>query len=96
MVRPTDGAIVRRWSRSRFDLVNQLEHTEDRYDVIVNGEVVESESRSRSPATRGYTQEQAVKLYEAAGFTNMRVCRGFSFEPATAQDSVFPVLGTKL
>ena len=52
VVRPDDGAIVRRWSRSRFDLVNNLEHTEDRYDVIANGEVVASEALSRSPATR--------------------------------------------
>ncbi|MCX6046967.1 MAG: class I SAM-dependent methyltransferase [Chloroflexi bacterium] len=95
VIRPNDGAIVRRWSRSRFDLVNQLEHTEDRYDVVVNGEVVASESLSRSPATRGYTQEQVVKLYEIAGFTNIRLYHGFSFEPATAQDSLFPVLGTK-
>ena len=95
VVRPDDGAIVRRWSRSRFDLVNNLEHTEDRYDVLVNGEVVASESLSFSPATRGYTQEQAVKLYEAAGFTNLRVYQGFSFQPAVATDTVFPILGTR-
>ena len=93
--RPEDGALVRRWSRSRIDLVNQLEHTEDRYDVIVNGEVVASESLSRSPATRIYTQEQVVKLYEAAGFTNIRVFSEFSAKPATATDTGFTTLGTR-
>lgn len=96
VVRPDDGAIVRRWSRSRFDLVNNLEHTEDRYDVIVNGAVVASESLSRSPATRGYMQEQAIKLFEAVGFMNIRVYHGFSFQPASAVDTLFSILGTKL
>ena len=95
VTRPEDGATVRRWSRSRFDVVNNLEHTEDRYDVIVNGEVVASEALSRSPATRGYTQEQAIKLYETAGFTNIRVCLGFTFEPASAADTLFPILGKR-
>lgn len=95
VTRPEDGAIVRRWSRSTIDRVNQLEHTEDRYDVIVNGEVVASESLSRSPATLIYTQEQVVKLMESAGFTNVHVCSGFTRQPATPTDAVFTVLGTK-
>jgi ubiquinone/menaquinone biosynthesis C-methylase UbiE len=95
VVRPEDGAVVRRWSRSRIDLVNQLEHTEDRYDIIVNGAIVASESLSRSPATRIYTQEQAVKVYETAGFTNIRVFSGFTRQPATATDAGFTVCGTK-
>ena len=95
VTRPEDGAIVRRWSRSTIDRVNQLEHTEDRYDVIVNGEVMASESLSRSPATRIYTQEQAVKVYASAGFTNIRVYSGFTRQPARAADSIFTVLGTK-
>ena len=95
VTRPGDGAIVRRWSRSTIDRVKQLEHTEDRYDVIVNGEVVASEALSRSPATRIYTQDQVVKLYESAGFTNLRVTGGFTLQPATATDAVFTVLGTK-
>lgn len=95
VTRPEDGATVRRWSRSTIDRVNQLEHTEDRYDVIRNGEVVASESLSRSPATRIYTQAQVVKLMESAGFTNVHVCSGFTRQPATPTDAVFTVLGTK-
>lgn len=95
VTRPEDGAIVRRWSRSMIDRVNQLEHTEDRYDVILNGEVVASESLSRSPATRIYTQAQVVELVERVGFTNVRVCSGFTRQPATPTDAVFTVLGAK-
>lgn len=95
VTRPGDSASVRRWSRSRIDLVEQLEHTEDRYDLIVDGEVVESEAFARSPATRIYTQEQAVDLYVAAGFTNIRVCSEFTRQPAVASDSIFTVLGAK-
>lgn len=94
-VRPEDGAIVRRWGRSTYDVINHLEHTEDRYDVIVNGEVVASEHLSRSPATRGYSQAEAIQLLEAAGFVNVRLYSGFSFEPAVATDAVFPIVGTK-
>ena len=93
--RQRDGAIVRRWSRSTIDLVNQLEHTEDRYEVIVDGEVVTSESLSRSPATRIYTQAQAAELCETAGFTNVRVYSGFTRQPASATDAIFTVWGTK-
>lgn len=95
VTRPEDGALVRRWSRSTIDRVNQLEHTEDRYDVIRNGEVVASESLSRSPATRIYTQEQVVKVVESAGFTNVQVCSGFTRQPAMPTDAVFTVLGAK-
>ena len=35
--RPDDGAMVRRWSRLTFDVVEQLDHTEDRYEVIRGG-----------------------------------------------------------
>lgn len=94
-VRPDDGAVVRRWSRSRIDRVNQLEYTEDRYDVLVDGEVVASESLARSPATRIYTQAQAAQLYAAAGFTDIRVYGGFTRQPATATDTAFTVCATK-
>lgn len=94
-LRPEDGAIVRRWSRSTFDLVNQLEHTEDRYEVTRGGEVVASEVQARSPATRWYTDEQAIALYQAAGLADIRVVRGFTDEPATSSDKIFSVFGTR-
>src|SRR5438093_3647298 len=57
-VRAEDGALVRRRSRSTYDIANQLEHTEDIYEVIREGEVIASEHHSNSPDVRWYTQEQ--------------------------------------
>jgi SAM-dependent methyltransferase len=94
-VRPEDGATVRRRSRSTYDVPNQLEHTEDLYEVIHGDRVVASEHHSRSPATRWYTQAQAVQLYEAAGFARIRVLHKFTFEPASPEDTLFSVLGTR-
>ena len=94
-VRPKDGALVRRWSRTRYDPATQLEHTEDRYEVSLNAEILAAEHHHRSPATRGYTQEQAVRLYQDAGFRDIQLYQEFSFEPATAGDSIYTVVGTR-
>jgi ubiquinone/menaquinone biosynthesis C-methylase UbiE len=93
--RPEDGAIVTRRSRSTYDLENQLESTEDRYELTLNGKIIASERYSRSPATRWYTQQQAIKLYEKAGFTNIRLTHEFSHEPALDSDWLFCVVSEK-
>lgn len=95
VVRPEDGATIRRWSRSRIDRVNNLEHTEDRYSIILKGEISASESHSRSPATRGYTQAQAIQLYTAAGFTDLRLTSDFTQEPAKPDDAIFCIWGIR-
>ncbi len=95
VVRPEDGAIIRRWSRSVFDHANQLEDTEDRYEVIVDGVVVASEQRSRPRATRGYTQAQAIALLQEAGFADVHLTSGFSFAPAAQEDTLFCIFGTR-
>ena len=94
-VRPDDGLLVRRWVRSRYDLDNQLEHTEDRYELLRDGEIVASEYHSRSPATRWYSQEQARALYTDAGFTDIRFLKYASFERASQDDNIYMVLGTR-
>jgi ubiquinone/menaquinone biosynthesis C-methylase UbiE len=94
-IRPEDGALVRRWSQTRYDPSSQLEHTEDRYEVSLNGEVIAAEHHRRSPATRGYSQEQAVQLYRDAGFGDIRIYREFSFEPARAGDAIYIIVGTR-
>ncbi|MCE7983232.1 MAG: class I SAM-dependent methyltransferase [Caldilinea sp. CFX5] len=95
-VRPEDGATIRRWSRSRIDRINDLEHTEDRYEIILNGEIIASESHSRSPATRGYSQAQAQQLYTEARFTNLRLTSNFTLEPSKAEDTLFCIWGARL
>jgi SAM-dependent methyltransferase len=94
-VRPGDGATVRRWTRSTLDLAQQLEHTEDRYEVIRDGAIIASESHSRSPATRWYTREQVADLYRAAGFADVRLLSGFTNDPIKPEDTLFCVRGTR-
>lgn len=95
VIQPEDGAVIRRWSHIVYDHANQLEHTEDRYEMIVDGQVTASEHRQRPSATCGYTQEQIVKLCQAAGFVDVRVTSGFSFEPAAPTDTLFCLLGKR-
>jgi SAM-dependent methyltransferase len=94
-VRPEDGLLVRRWSRATYDNACKLEHTEDRYELLRDGKVIEIEEHSRSPATRWYSQPEAVDLYRAAGFTNIRVTRWFSEEPAVGDEGLFCVFGVR-
>jgi ubiquinone/menaquinone biosynthesis C-methylase UbiE len=94
-VRPEDGSTIRRWTRSTFDLAQQLENTEDRYEVLRDGAVVATELHVRSPATRWYTQQQALHFYQDAGFTKMQILKGFSQEPASPEDTVFSILGIR-
>lgn len=94
-VRPEDGALVRRWSRSTFDLTQQLEHIDDRFEAIREGAMLASEEHTRSPATRWYTQAQAVALYRETGFTDIRVASGFTHELATGDETLFCVLGAR-
>lgn len=94
-IRPSDGAVVKRWSRSRFDLEQQLEHTQDRYEVTVNGEVIATEEHQRSPATRWYTQPQVIDLYKAAGFSAVRLLHEFTTEPASENSRLFTAIGSK-
>jgi len=93
--RPTDGAIFRKFSLSRYDPAEQLEHTEDRYEKWMDGQLVAQEHHRRSPATRGYTQEQAIARYHQAGFTQLHVYHGFTFEPAVQEDMIFTIVGVR-
>lgn len=95
VVRPEDGSTIRRWSSVRFDPDTGLEHSIDRYEVIRNGEVTEFEEHYQSPATRSYTQEQAVELYEKAGLKDIQVFHEFTFEPVRPESMTFCVLGFK-
>ena len=93
--RSEDGAIVRRQQRVKFDLEEQLEHTEDRYQVVVNERVVEEEVQLMSPATRWYSQEQSVLVFREAGFVDVRVTSGFTLDPVTSDDRIWTVFGTR-
>ena len=95
VVRPEDGATIRRWQYARFDPETNLEHTIDRYEIIHEGKVIATEEHRQSPATRSYTQDQAVRLYQEAGFKDIQLLHEFTFEPAKPEDIMFSVLGFK-
>ena len=94
-VRLEDGALIRRWSRARYDPKEQMEHTETRFEEVIDGDIVNSEHHIRSPATRWYTQQQALALYRQAGFSDLKIYSEFSQEPASEDDVIFSVVGLK-
>jgi hypothetical protein len=87
---------VRRWSRATHDIDHQLEHTEDRYEVVRDAVVIAAEHQVRSPATRWYTQQQASALYRAAGFARIRLVHAFTDAPARPADRIFCAFGARL
>jgi ubiquinone/menaquinone biosynthesis C-methylase UbiE len=91
-----DSVLFRRYSRARYDIGEQLEHTEDRYEKWVDGQLVAQEHHRRSPATRWYTQPQAAALLRGAGFSRLHIYRGFTFEPATPEDTLFTIVCIKM
>ncbi|HEY2660587.1 MAG TPA: class I SAM-dependent methyltransferase [Caulobacteraceae bacterium] len=93
--RDEDGATIRRWMRTRYDHDQQLEHEENRYEVLRGDVVVETEFHGRSPCVRWYSQAQAMACYERAGFTGLKLTSGFSFEPASEADTTFCVIGVR-
>lgn len=94
-VRPEDGALMRRRSRTLYEPQAQFEHTEDIYEVLRDGAVVASEHHRRSPAVRWYTQAQAEALYRDAGLTRVVTYAGFTFEPAPPGAPLFTVVGVR-
>jgi SAM-dependent methyltransferase len=91
-----DGVVVRRRAWTLYDPETQLEHTRDVYELVRDGELIASETHERSPATRGYSVEQAVALVTQSGFEIERVVGGFSkrpYDPAT--DRVFSVIAVR-
>jgi SAM-dependent methyltransferase len=91
-----DGAIYKRWSKSRFDPETQLEHNEDRYEVIKDGVMIAAEYHVQSPATREYTRQQAIELYTWAGFVDITIYQGITRLPSVEGDPIFSIVGRKL
>lgn len=95
VTRPEDGATIRRWSYARFDPDTGLEHAIDRYEIVLDSQITASEQHHQSPATRSYTQEQAITLYREAGLEDIQVFHEFTFEPVKPEDMTFCILGFK-
>ena len=95
VVRPEDGATIRRWQYSRFNPETALEDSIDRYEIIRDNKVIASEEHQQSPGTRSYTQEQAMTLYQKAGFKDIQVFSEFTFDPVKLTDTVFSIIGVR-
>jgi ubiquinone/menaquinone biosynthesis C-methylase UbiE len=93
--RPEDGAIVRRWSHEWHEPEKQVWNAEDRFEIELDGKIIQTEVQLQTPEGRWYTQEQAVDLFRQAGFQNIQLFKGFTHEPAQPDDQTFCVLGFK-
>ena len=94
--RPEDGVTVRRWIRARYDHEQQLEHEENRYELVDEaGNVLRAEEHRRSPAVRWYTQAQIVDAVARAGFADVRLTSGFTEANADEADTTFCVIGRR-
>jgi hypothetical protein len=93
--RASDGAIFCRVSRAWYDPENELEDTEDIYQLIINGQVVQEETHRRSPATRSYNKVQARALFESVGFETVELFSEFTFESVKEGDDLFTVVAVK-
>jgi ubiquinone/menaquinone biosynthesis C-methylase UbiE len=87
--RAADGAMVRCRTREWREPELQLWHAEQRFEVELAGEVIESEQHRRSPEGRWYTQAQARELLTAAGFVEVELFHGFTHEPVGSDDRLF-------
>ena len=94
-IREEDGAMLQRMGRVWYDPQDECEHTEDLYQVLLDGVVVAVEHHHRSPSARSYSQPHARRLFENAGFADVRLLRGFTQEPATVDNLLFTVVGSK-
>jgi SAM-dependent methyltransferase len=94
-VRAEDGATFRRVSRSWHEAGSDIEHTEDHYRLLIDGELIAEEVHRRSPATRSYTQARAFSVFESIGFTPIEMYSHFTFEPAKADDTIFTIVAHK-
>ncbi|HZL01223.1 MAG TPA: class I SAM-dependent methyltransferase [Caulobacteraceae bacterium] len=93
--RGEDRATIRRWTRARFDHGEQLEHEENRYQVLRDGVVVEEEFHRRSPCVRWYSQGQAAELFDRAGFGAVTATAADGFAPAAPEDNSFKIWGAR-
>ena len=75
------GARLRLWERVSYDLDSQVASHELKNEVLVGGEVVESEEHVTD--RRWWTPSQLAELLASAGFEEARVLDGYSERLAT-------------
>jgi SAM-dependent methyltransferase len=90
-----DGRVVRRIAHAWTDPVAQLEHTDETYELMSDGVVIERQHQRRSPATRGWSASAIRTLLEAAGFIDIRLVHEFSDVHARDDSEFFTALARR-
>lgn len=90
-----DGSVIRVTSSGWFDPATGLEHTDEHFERLIDGDVVEQERIVRSPATRQYDREAIRRLHEASGFRDLAWLSGFTRSAALPDDRVVTTLARR-
>lgn len=88
-----DGAVIRHSSKARFDIATRLEHREDLYEVVVDGQVIAAERHERSPAARGYSPDEVTTLFTDAGFAHVELLDPETAKPISAETPLYVAVG---
>lgn len=91
-----DGSVIRLEYRGWFDPATALEHTDERYERLVDGVVVEQERILRSPATPQYERDEIRTLHEEAGLADVVWLSGFTRAAALPGDRIVTTLARRL
>lgn len=88
-----DGATVKCWENARFDINTQIENSKYRYEVIQDGEVIDTEEESLM--LRWHTQSQFADLLKDIGFKNIKCVSGYTNQPGKISDEEFTFIANK-
>jgi SAM-dependent methyltransferase len=87
-----DGSVIRVTTSGWFDPAIGLEHTDERFERLIDGKVVAQERIVRSPATRQYDREAIRSLHDTAGFRDLVWLSGFTRSVALPDDRIVTTL----
>lgn len=88
-----DGATVKCWEHACFDMNAQIENSKYRYEVIQDGEIIDTEEESLM--IRWYTQIQFAELLGNMGYKNIKCVSGYTDQPSKPTDEEFTFIANK-
>ena len=90
-----DRSVIRLTDQGWFEPATGLEHTDELYERLVDGVVVERERVVRSPATRQYDRAMIQGLHAMAGLGELRWLSGFRRDTARPDDRIVTTLARR-
>jgi len=90
-----DGSVIRLTSHGWFEPATGLEHTDEVFERLVDGEIVERERVARSPATRDYDRAAIQDLHATAGLGDVRWLSGFTRDAARPDDRIVTTMARR-